>query len=156
MRYPDIRELKGSLPSLFVAGVVSSIGRFTVHRKKEFRLTISVRAKNLPLLEEVMTAFGNVGSLYELKNKFHTYWVYRVSNKLDLAFRVIPVVDGLLIGETAAHFEIWKRELAEQFSKMRHLTRWMKHMKSVEKREKSTNPPAAKPPRPIIGLPGDY
>ncbi len=95
----------------FIAGIISTHGSFLhTHsaRVEQFGFQIKLTATNYALLELIRESIGLKRPARLFREKNSSYTILTTRSKKELLTKLIPYIDGEIIGPKLAHFERWK------------------------------------------------
>jgi len=113
------------IPSLdFIAGVVETHGSFYVQKIGRSRVShfrIKIHMDEAKLLEAISTKLGLGGTVYRYRHGGRKYAMLVVRRKNEIVDKLIPALDGRLLGSKRKEYEKWrnrfyKRDLLKRIS----------------------------------------
>lgn len=106
---------KNSLSRGFIAGYCSAIGTFSKLNGRcgqpVYSFQIKTTQNNTSLLQEISDYFGLKHKIRLCKQGKYTVALLQSRSRTELLTKIIPIVDGEILGIKLVQYELWKKDL---------------------------------------------
>ena len=74
---------------------------------------IKTSVENMELLEQIRNSLEIPKKIYQYKHGDHAYALLLIRDRYTLDKKLVPILDGRIVGEKSVRYELWKSELEQ-------------------------------------------